>query len=205
MPYAARYPGDVPRDALLRRFDTVLDGRIRHVRCALEAVHQRHNAGAILRSCDAFGIHTVHWVGLKGDPAWRASRGTSQWVEQRAHDDAEAALTSLDTEGYDVWIADLDANGVPPEEVPLDRPICLWMGAEWVGVSDVARSAAKGVVTLPMFGFTQSLNVSVAAALCLRPLAERARRLGDVAKLRPDERTLAKHLWQRALDDGETD
>ena len=65
-----------------------------------------------------------------------------------------------------------------PEAIPVDRPVCLWFGAELVGVSDAARAAADGVVQLPMMGFAQSLNVSVAAALALRPVADAARRLG---------------------------
>lgn len=183
------------------RWKEVLDGRVRHVRCALEAVHQRHNAAAVLRTCDAFGIHTVHLVGIHGAPAWRASRGAVQWVQTVAHDSADEAIAALRADGVDLWIADLSPGGLPPEAVPMHRPMCLWLGAEMIGVSDTARKAATGTVTLPMHGFSQSLNVSVAAALCLRPLAERARALGSIAQLTEAERQDAIALWSRADDE----
>jgi tRNA (guanosine-2'-O-)-methyltransferase len=180
------------------RWRAVLDARLRHVRCAIEAVHQRHNAAAVIRTCEALGVHRVHLVGLRGTPAWRATRGALQWVETVRHDTAEEAIEALDAAGVDLWVADLAEGGLPPEQVPLERPVCLWLGAEMVGVSDTARRAASGVVTLPMHGFSQSLNVSVAAALALRPLAERARALGAVARLTEDERADALALWNRA-------
>ena len=82
-----------------------------------------------------------------------------------------------------------------PEAVPVDAPVCLWFGAELVGVSPVAREAADGVVQLPMYGFAQSLNVSVAAALVLRPVAEAARRLGPAAGLPEGERRRILSAW----------
>jgi len=78
-----------------------------------------------------------------------------------------------------IWIADLSPDSVPPEQIPLDRPVCLWFGAELVGVGPEAQRAATGVVTVPMRGLAQSLNVSVAAALTLRPVAEAFRAQGD--------------------------
>jgi hypothetical protein len=107
----------------------------------------------------------------------------------------EQAVQAIRDAGVSLWVADLDDRGVPPDEVPVDRPICLWMGAELEGVSPVAREAADGIVTLPMHGFAQSLNVSVAAALCLRPLAEHARTLGDRALLPAPEREAIWAAW----------
>ena len=76
-------------------------------------------------------------------------------------------------------MADLTDDAVPPSEVPLDEPVCLWFGAEHNGVSPEATAAADGVVMLPMYGFAQSLNVSVAAALVLQQVAQRARARPD--------------------------
>ena len=97
--------------------------------------------------------------------------------------------------GYAIWVADLDPTAVPPEEVPVDHPVCLWFGAELIGVSEEARRAADGVVSVPMRGFAQSLNVSVAAALALRPVAERARALGPAALLPAAERAATLEAW----------
>ncbi|MEQ1568118.1 MAG: TrmH family RNA methyltransferase, partial [Myxococcota bacterium] len=96
---------------------------------------------------------------------------------------------------YALWIADLSGEPVEPQQVPVDRPVCLWFGAELVGVSEAARAAADGVVTVPMMGMAQSLNVSVAAALILGPVALRARALGPSALLRPEVRAELLQSW----------
>jgi tRNA (guanosine-2'-O-)-methyltransferase len=180
----------------------VLGQRLAHVHCAVEAVYHRHNISAILRTCDALGVHTVHLVG-GGD--LRVSKGPARGAERgldvRLHADATAALAWLAGAGVDVWVADLADPAVPPEAVPLERPVCLWFGAELVGVSETASAAAKGVMTIPMRGMAQSLNVSVAAALGLRGVTERARALGPRAFLPTDlvEATVAG--WVRRDDD----
>jgi tRNA (guanosine-2'-O-)-methyltransferase len=172
-----------------------LNDRLSLVRCAVEAVYHRHNASAILRSCDAFGVHHVHLVGADGPPSG-AARGAERWLALHAHRDVGEALATLRDAGVDLWVADLaDGPTVLPEDLPLERPVCLWFGAELVGVSDEARRAAKGVVSVPMRGMAQSLNVSVAAAITLRPVAERARALGQRALLSDDERERTLREW----------
>lgn len=103
-------------------------------------------------------------------------------------------MNALHADGIRVYVADLDDAGVPPEHVPLTTPVCLWFGAEMVGPSPIAHSLADGVMTLPMRGLAQSLNVSVAAALSLRPVAEAARTLHGAAALLPAEQHAA--IWQ---------
>lgn len=153
----------------------VLARRLGRVRCAIEAVYHRHNVAAILRTCDALGIHHVHLIGSAGPPSKGPARGAERWLGLHEHADASLAIAALRAGGFSLWVADFAEPAVPPEAVPVDRPVCLWFGAELVGVSPVARAAADGVVTVPMRGMAQSLNVSVAAALALRPVAERAR------------------------------
>lgn len=105
-------------------------------------------------------------------------------------------MAALREAGCQVFVADLDEAGVPPETVPLTAPVCLWFGAEMVGPSDTARRLADGVVTLPMRGLAQSLNVSVAAALSLHTVAERSRvQLGRAALLGDTERAALWALW----------
>lgn len=156
----------------------VLGRRLAHVHCAVEAVYHRHNVSAILRTCDALGVHTVHLVASQVTRVSKGpARGAERWLDVRHHPDAASALATLRAEGRAVYVADLAPGAVTPEAVPLERPVCLWFGAELVGVSPEARAAADGVVTVPMLGMAQSLNVSVAAALVLRAVADRARLL----------------------------
>lgn len=104
-------------------------------------------------------------------------------------------MTALKSEGVRVYVADLDASAVEPENVATDAPVCLWFGAESEGVSAEARARADGVVCVPMLGFAQSLNVSVAAALALRPVCQNARHRGQDALLSAPERGRILEGW----------
>lgn len=170
------------------RFAEVLAHRTPWVRCAVEHVHHRHNTSAMLRTADALGLHHVHLVGDEHfRPSPGPSRGAARWLNLHHHRTTSQAIEALQAEGVAIWVADLNAPPVPPSRVPVDRPVCLWFGAEALGVSEEARAAADGVVTIPMHGFAQSLNVSVAAALILHVVTERARDAhGDAILLPPD-------------------
>lgn len=189
------------------RLRTALDQRLGHVRCAVEAVYHRHNVSAILRTCDSLGIQHVHLVERHFKASKGAARGAERWLDLHHHARPEDAIRALKDEGFAIWIADLKAPPTPPEAVPLDRPVCLWFGAEVVGVGPEVAAIADGVVTVPMRGLAQSLNVSVAAALTLRPVAERARtELGKAALLADAEREQTWRHWlerEDALMDGE--
>lgn len=166
-------------DRRRQRMTDVLARRLISVHCVVEALHHRHNISAILRTCDALGIHHVHLVaGRRFKVSQGTARGAERWLQLHRHPTADGAIEALRAEGLRIYVADLADDAVTPETVPLDEPVALWFGAELVGVSDEARAAADGVVKLPMYGFAQSLNVSVAAALALRPVAERVRATG---------------------------
>ncbi len=179
-----------------RRLSDVAAARLGWVECALEHVHHRHNASAMLRTADALGVHRVHMV---GDRAFRASvgpaRGADRWLDLHAHADTASAIADLHARGVALWVADLDADAVAPEDLPLDQPVCLWFGAEVLGVDPIARAAAAGVVGLRMHGFAQSLNVSVAAGMVLHTVTERARRRGRSVLLSAEEQAHAVAAW----------
>lgn len=177
------------------RLAAALAQRIGHVRCAIEAVHHRHNVSAILRTCDALGLQHVHLVEGHFSPSKGAARGAERWLDLHKHKLPDEAVAELKAAGFAIWVADFADPPVPPEAIPFDRPVCLWFGAELMGVGPAAKAAADGVVTIPMRGLAQSLNVSVAAALALRPVAEGARaKLGERALIGQDERD---RIWAR--------
>jgi tRNA (guanosine-2'-O-)-methyltransferase len=179
-----------------QRIETVLGQRIDSVRCAIEAVHHRHNVSAVLRSCDALGLSHVHLVEGHFTPSKGTTRGAERWLALHRHPSPTDAITAIRAAGFAIWVADFADPPVAPEQVPVDRPICLWFGAELVGVGPEARAAADGVVTIPMRGFAQSLNVSVAAAVTLRAVAERSRMiLGDRALLSPEAAAVFREEW----------
>lgn len=179
-----------------QRIETVLGQRIDSVRCAIEALHHRHNVSAVLRSCDALGLSHVHLVEGHFTPSKGTTRGAERWLALHRHPSPEHAIEEIRAAGFAIWIADFAEPPVAPEQVPVDRPICLWFGAELIGVGAAARAAADGVVTIPMRGFAQSLNVSVAAAVTLRAVAERSRQvLGERALLTPAAADAFRQEW----------
>lgn len=188
-----------PGSALTRhaRFHAVAAARLSMVQVTVEAVFHRHNTSAILRTCDAMGVHRVHLVSDRFVPGRGAARGAERWIDLHTHLSATSAIEAIRADGCAIWIADLDERAQAPEHVPLElgRPVCVWVGAEVLGVGPEAKAAADGVVSLPMHGFAQSLNVSVATAMIVRSLTERARALGPGALLPPAERRALLEGW----------
>lgn len=181
------------RAALRRRLGSVV--------VIVEAVHRRHNTSAILRSCEAFGVHEVHMVTGTFRPAKGAARGAERWLELHQHRDIGPCIDALKERGFRVVVADLQENAHTPDDVPVDGPLAVVFGNELEGVSDAARLRADGSVTVPMFGLTESLNVSVAAACILQRVTTRRRELmaasGDLPSKR---RTAFDRMWQERED-----
>ena len=175
------------REARVRQ---MLAGRLGSVVVILEAVHRRHNASAILRSCECFGVHEVHLVTKGFKPSKGAARGSERWLEVNRWDSTDAVVEALRTRGFKIYVADLMEEVHSPDSLPIDGNVAILMGAELTGVSDRARELADGAICVPMHGLTESLNVSVAAACILQRLTERKRVAtggGDLPQARQDQ------------------
>ena len=155
------------------RMRTVLANRISGLRIVAEALHLRHNLSAILRSAEAFGVHDVHLIQPQRAKASSAARGAERWLNIHIHDSLEECVSVLRSEGYQLWVADIEEGAHTPHSIPIDKPIAVLMGTELTGVSKEARELADGCIYVPMLGFTQSLNVSVAAACIMHTLSYR--------------------------------
>lgn len=174
----------------------LLDQRLNGVTVIAEAVHRRHNVSAILRSAEAFGMHEAHLVTNRFVPSKGAAKGAERWLELGLHADTMGCLEALKARGFQLFVADLADDARPPWELPVDRPLAVLFGTELSGVSDEARAAADGVVTIPMYGVTQSLNVSAAAAVTLSHVCERRRQVPGAVGISgaPRERFLRRFL-----------
>jgi tRNA (guanosine-2'-O-)-methyltransferase len=157
------------------RIETALTHRLGSVVAVMEAVHRRHNASAIIRSCEAFGVHEVHMVIGSFRPSRGASRGAERWLDVRRFTSIEDSLSDLRDRGFRIYVADLADDAYSPDSVPVDGPLAIVFGAELVGISDEARALSDGAIQVPMRGLTESLNVSAAAACALYRMAERRR------------------------------
>jgi tRNA (guanosine-2'-O-)-methyltransferase len=172
------------------RVRAMLTRRLGSVTAVVEAVHRRHNTSAILRSCEAFGVHEVQMVTGQFRPSRGAARGAERWVELVRHPQTAPCVQGLKDRGFRVYVADLAPGAYTVDTMPVDQPVAVLFGSELVGVSDEARSVADGAVTVPMWGLTESLNVSVAAACILQRTTSRRRahigRTGDLDPARQE-------------------
>lgn len=164
----------------LARIEAILAGRSRAVIPVLDGVDDPHNVAAILRSAEAFGTQEVHLIdhGERFMASQRVTQGTDRWLDLVRHPSADTCVDSLRARGYAVYVATMDGQ-LTPEDLARIPQVAIVFGNEHAGVSRALAEAADGHYTIPMRGFAQSLNVSVATAITLygatRP------RAGDLA------------------------
>ena len=188
-------------------FDRLAPMRTRHIAVVLEDIYQSHNASAVLRSCDCFGVQDVHVVENRNafNPAGDVAVGSSKWVDYYKHATIGDAYRHLHDKGYrivatlphekDTLIGDLD----------LSQPTALVFGTELTGLTSEAVAGADAYVKIPMYGFTESFNISVSAALCLFSTTERMRSNPTIPwQLSEDELLSLKLNWcLQVIRDGE--
>lgn len=167
------------RPERLKRMYEVLQQRTRYISVLMEAVDDGHNQAAILRSADAFGIQNVSIVTGRAvfNPNRKVTQGAHKWLTLEHYPDTFTAIREAQRKGYQVLASHLSAEAVPISEVDLSRPTVFLFGNEHDGVSSEALKIADGNFVIPMYGFVQSFNVSVACAITLSEVTQRARKL----------------------------
>lgn len=164
------------------KFDAIVQNRSRYVTVVLENLFQPHNAAAVLRSCDCFGVQDVHII--ENDNVFVPNReidmGASKWLNLHRYNtepnNTLPCLASLKEKGYKIVATTPHTNDCLIEDLPLDQPIALLFGTEAKGLTKEAMDYADAFVKLPMYGFTESYNISVSVALALFNLTERMRK-----------------------------
>lgn len=167
----------------VHRFRQAIAHRTRWVTVVLEDVFQPHNAAAVLRSCECFGVQDVHVVEARNRflPNQAVDMGASGWLTLHRHpptstEDGSGWMHDLRRGGYRVVATSCSERAVPLSDFPLDHPIALVFGTEEQGLSTSTLEQAEAHLHIPMQGLTQSLNVSVSVALCLFHLLQALRR-----------------------------
>ncbi len=136
----------------------------------LENIHDPHNVSAILRSCDAVGVLKVHLVySIEEFPsvAHTSSVGTHKWLEFERHDSIRSCFETLHQEGFQIFATKIDPTAASLYEKNLSLPTAFVLGNEHRGISHEAVSFSDALLYIPMMGMAESLNVSVASAVCL--------------------------------------
>ena len=169
-------------DARKQRFAEVLGQRTNWVTAVTEDLFDPHNISAVIRSCDGFGIQSAHIIEVNNP--YRVSpgvaKGAAKWLDIERHTDTTHALRDLKSRGFAICCTTPHTDDTTPEELPLDRPVALVFGSEGPGITDAARAEADHFVRIPMYGFTESFNISVAAALTLQTITRRVREREDL-------------------------
>lgn len=152
----------------LARIRLMLSLRQPDLTVCLEQVNKAHNIAAILRTCDAVGIHEMHAVWpeeLRENN--RAAKGSHNWVKLNRHDSIQQAIAVLKQQNMQILATNLSSRAVDFREIDYTRPTAILFGAEKYGISTEALALADQDIIIPMVGMAQSLNVSVASALIL--------------------------------------
>lgn len=183
------------------KFLHYINYRTRFLTIVLEDIYQPHNASAVLRTCDCFGIQDVHIIENRNkyqvNP--EVALGASKWLSLEKYNElgnnTASCIGHLKTKGYRIIATSPHENDFTPETLPLDSPLALVFGNELSGLSTEAMSLADGFIKIPMVGFTESLNISVSAAVLIHTLSERLRASSADWPLTPDENTDILLSW----------
>ena len=181
-----------------QRIRDMLAKRQTDLTVCLENVHKPHNVSAVVRTCDAIGIHKVHAV---WENQYRVRSGTAmgsqQWVNVDTHENVTDAIGALKAQNMQVLVTHLSDKAVDFRDIDYTKPTAILFGQEKYGVTDEAIAMCDQDIVIPMVGMVQSLNVSVAAALVLYE-AQRQRQIAGMY----DVQHLSEEECQRMLFEG---
>jgi tRNA (guanosine-2'-O-)-methyltransferase len=180
-----------------KRIDDVLATKTRDVVLVLEDIYDEHNASAVLRTAESFGVLEVHAVErtCRFVVDAQTSMGSHKWIELFKHRTTDMPYQALAARGYAIYASSIRGDAVNIEDVPIDRPLALVFGNEHEGLTPEAQAAADGRFRVPMHGFVESLNVSVATAISMYDVLARKRKSGRPIALDPLDRRRLRAAW----------
>lgn len=186
-------------------FEQKLEERTRYITLVLEDVFQPQNASAVVRTADCFGLQDIYVIENRNRFVVdrEIAMGASKWIDIMKFNGKEnntlEAITHLRQKGYRIVGTSPHEDGINLEEFDLTKgKIALFMGTELSGISSLIKNEADEFLKIPMYGFTESLNISVSAAIILHDLTHRMRFHSQVNwHLSPDDRDDIKLNWLR--------
>jgi tRNA (guanosine-2'-O-)-methyltransferase len=184
-------------DRRRERIDAVVANRTFSVVTMLDGLYDRGNVSAVMRSAEALGFAEMHVIESQDDfkAANRVTQGADKWLEVHKYPTPTPCLEQLKARGYRIVATHLDAS-VPLDEVDFSEPTAIVFGNERDGVCPEVLEASDARVIIPMLGFAQSFNISVAAAISLYHIvSDRRRRLGQHGDLDDDEQMILRAMY----------
>ncbi|MEP3371147.1 MAG: RNA methyltransferase [Maribacter dokdonensis] len=178
------------------RFTEILSQRTNYITVAVEDVYQMHNTSAVVRSCESFGVQTAHLIegkyGKRLDE--EIAMGAQKWVDIKRYQNSKEAIDTLKNKGYKIVATSPHADSSLLQDFKLNGKTALFFGTEKNGLSDYVLENSDASLKIPMVGFTESLNISVSAAIILQHVTTQLKSSSIDWQLTEDE------LWERRLD-----
>lgn len=185
------------------RFMQVLQNRTTHISIALEDIYQSQNASAVLRSADIFGVQHIHIIENKypyqinPDVALGANKWLSLHYYNGQQQNTSFCIKNLRASGYAVVATTPHKEQYTVENLPLEKPIALFFGTELTGLSQTVLDNADMYVKIPMYGFTESFNISVSASIIMYELSKRLKKSNIPWHLSPEQQDVLLLQWLR--------
>lgn len=182
-------------------FKNILLNRTRHFTVVLEDIFQQHNSSAVIRSCDVFGIQDIHIIENKyhSKVSRHVAKGSQKWlnlINYKADiNNTKDCLTRLKNEGYQIIATSPHNNTCTLHDLDISKKSAFIFGVEKSGVSEEVLINSDEILTIPMVGFTESLNISVAAAIILENLTNKLRNSNYPWRLSEKEQEILYANW----------
>lgn len=181
------------------KFLKVLSQRTRHFTVAVEDIFQLHNASAVMRSCEVFGVQELNVVEEKYGKTIdkEIAMGAQKWVDVERFNSVTSCIDTLKAKGYRIIATSPHEDSCYMDDFDITQPAALFFGTERLGLSEEVLSRADGFLKIPMCGFTESLNISSSAAIILQNLTSRLRKSDVKWQLSEDEIIEKRIDWAR--------
>jgi len=180
-------------------FKKVLSNRTRHFTVVTEDVKQLHNTSAVMRTCDIFGIQDLHVVEeLQGKRIDKEiAMGVQKWVSLHRYSNIEQCMGALKSQGYRIIATTPHISSACLEDIDITQKAAFFFGKESDGLSDKVLKQADAFLKIPMYGFTESLNISVSVAIILQQLVGRLRKTNVNWNLTEEEELIIRLDWTK--------
>lgn len=181
------------------RFASVLENRTNHFTIAIEDIFQLHNTSAVMRSCEVFGIQELNVIEEKFGKRIDAeiAMGAQKWVDVNRFNSVQGCIDAMKAKGYQIIATTPHNDSCLIHEFDVTKKSALFFGTERDGLSQEVIDQADGFVKIPMVGFTESLNISVSAAIIIQDITNRLRQTDIDWKLTDEEILEKRLLWAR--------
>ena len=181
------------------RFQQVLSKRTNHFTIAMEDVFQLHNTSAVMRSCEVFGIQQLNVIEERYTKSIdkEIAMGAQKWVDVNRFDSISGCISSMRSKGYQIIATTPHENDCDLDDFDISKPSALFFGTERDGLSEEVLQSADGFLKIPMAGFTESLNISVSAAIIIQNLMSRLHKSDIKWQLSEDEILEKRLQWAK--------